>query len=68
MTARALARAREAGHTAIFSSIRGSLQPNRGVPAYLPRHHFEPSWPEAAVVYYATKQEKCFTVDPLLAS
>ena len=63
MTPRALAKARDAGHTAIFSSVRGSLRANQGVPAYLPRHHFEPSWPETAVVYYATRQEKCFTVD-----
>jgi hypothetical protein len=63
MTSRALVKARDAGHPAIFSSVRGSLRANQGVPAYLPRHHFEPSWPETAVVYYATRQEKCFTVD-----
>jgi peptidoglycan/xylan/chitin deacetylase (PgdA/CDA1 family) len=68
MTSRALAKARDAGYKAIFSSVRGSLEPSQGVPAYLPRHHFEPSWPEAAVVYYATRQEKCFTVDPQFAA
>lgn len=61
VTPAALAKARDAGYSAVFSSVRGSLQPNCGAPAYLPRHHFEPSWPEAAVVYYATRHEQCFT-------
>jgi hypothetical protein len=68
MTSAALAKARSAGYTALFSSVRGSLAAGGGHLPYLPRHHFEPSWPEAAVVYYATRQENSFTPDPRLSS
>jgi peptidoglycan/xylan/chitin deacetylase (PgdA/CDA1 family) len=68
MTPSALAKARTAGYTALFSSVRGSLAAGGGSLPYLPRHHFEPSWPEAAVVYYATRQEKSFTPDPRLST
>jgi peptidoglycan/xylan/chitin deacetylase (PgdA/CDA1 family) len=64
MTAPALLRAREAGYQAVFSSVRGSLVSGRGVPPYISRHHFEPSWPRCAVLYYATRKERCFTIDP----
>lgn len=67
MTPTAVARALDAGYQAIFSSVRGSLRSGDGVPAYLPRHHFEPSWPERTVLYYATRQEKCFTTDQRFA-
>jgi peptidoglycan/xylan/chitin deacetylase (PgdA/CDA1 family) len=68
MTPAALATARAAGYTALFSSVRGSLAAGEGSLPYLPRHHFEPSWPEAAVVYYATRREKCFAPDPRLSA
>jgi len=68
MTPTALAKASTAGYTALFSSVRGSLAAGGGSLPYLPRHHFEPSWSEAAVVYYATRQEKSFIPDPRLST
>lgn len=67
MSDEALRLARSAGYRAVFSSVRGTLQPGRGVPAYLPRHHFEPGWPIDTVVYYATRAEAPFTPAPLPA-
>jgi peptidoglycan/xylan/chitin deacetylase (PgdA/CDA1 family) len=47
-------------YAAVFSSVRGSLTPGTGVPRYLPRQHFEPSWPLETVLYYATRAEPVF--------
>lgn len=55
----------DAGYRAVFSSIRGSLSPGAGVPRYLPRHHFEPGWPIATTLYYATRAEPLFATSPL---
>lgn len=68
ITPAALARAKDAGYDLVFSSVRGSLAAGQGVPAYVPRHHFEPSWPERVVLYYATRQEPCFVIDPCFAA
>ena len=65
MSEEGLAIAHEAGYRAVFSSLRGTLEPGRGVPVYLPRHHFEPSWPLDTVVYYATRAEPVFAPQPL---
>lgn len=65
MSEQALRHAHAAGYRAIFSSIRGPLEPGRGVPRYLPRDHFEPGWPIDTVLYYATRQERPFTAGPL---
>jgi len=65
MSEEALAIAHDAGYGAVFSSLRGTLEPGRGVPAYLPRHHFEPSWPLDTVLYYATRAEPAFAPQPL---
>jgi peptidoglycan/xylan/chitin deacetylase (PgdA/CDA1 family) len=61
----ALQVAAASGYRAIFSSVRGSLQSGMGVPRYLPRHHFEPGWPIATAVYYATRAEPTFSPIPL---
>ena len=66
MSEAALAVAASAGYRAIFSSVRGSMLPGRGVPRYLPRHHFEPGWPIRSVVYYATRAERPFVPPPLV--
>ena len=50
----------EGAYAAVFSSVRGSLTPGTGVPRYLPRQHFEPSWPLETVLYYATRAEPVF--------
>lgn len=65
MSQAALGIAAAAGYRAIFSSIRGTLRGGNGVPQYLPRHHFEPSWPIDTVVYYATRAEGPFAPAPL---
>ncbi|MDP4025285.1 polysaccharide deacetylase family protein [Methylobacterium sp. NEAU 140] len=65
MSEAALAVAAGAGYRAVFSSLRGSLRPGGGVPRYLPRHHFEPGWPIASVLYYATRAEPPFVARPL---
>jgi peptidoglycan/xylan/chitin deacetylase (PgdA/CDA1 family) len=60
MTEEAIALAQNSGYRAIFSSVRGLLQPGQGVPRYLPRDHFEPGWPVDTVVYYATREAPLF--------
>ncbi|BAT60464.1 polysaccharide deacetylase [Variibacter gotjawalensis] len=60
MTEEAVALAQNSGYRAIFSSVRGLLQPGQGVPRYLPRDHFEPGWPVDTVVYYATREAPLF--------
>ena len=65
MSEEALRIARGAGYRAVFSSVRGTLVPGGGVPRYLPRHHFEPSWPLDTVLYYATRAEPPFAPEPL---
>jgi peptidoglycan/xylan/chitin deacetylase (PgdA/CDA1 family) len=65
MSEEALSIARGAGYSAVFSSLRGTLEAGAGVPASLPRHHFEPSWPLETVVYYATRAEPMFAPQPL---
>ncbi|HEX8665400.1 MAG TPA: polysaccharide deacetylase family protein [Beijerinckiaceae bacterium] len=65
MSEEALRLAQAAGYRAIFSSVRGTLMPGEGAPRYLPRHHFEPSWPLDTVLYYATRAEPAFTPEPL---
>lgn len=67
MSREGLEAARGAGYRAVFSSVRGTLRPGRGVPDYLPRHHFEPGWPIEAVLYYATRREAPFVPPPLAA-
>jgi len=66
MSEEALNVAAASGYRAVFSSVRGSMLPGRGVPRYLPRHHFEPGWPIRTVLYYATRAERPF-VPPALA-
>lgn len=66
MSEAALRIASEAGYRAMFSSVRGSMLPGRGVPRYLPRHHFEPGWPIKTVLYYATRAEQPFVPPPLV--
>jgi peptidoglycan/xylan/chitin deacetylase (PgdA/CDA1 family) len=65
MSEEALRLAEAAGYRAVFSSVRGTLTPGGGVPRYLPRHHFEPSWPLDTVLYYATRVEPVFASEPL---
>jgi peptidoglycan/xylan/chitin deacetylase (PgdA/CDA1 family) len=65
MSEEALRLADAAGYRAVFSSVRGTLAPGGGVPRYLPRHHFEPSWPLDTVLYYATRTEPVFAPEPL---
>ena len=65
MSEEALRLAQAAGYRAVFSSLRGTLAPGGGVPRYLPRHHFEPSWPLDTVLYYATRAEPVFAPEPL---
>jgi peptidoglycan/xylan/chitin deacetylase (PgdA/CDA1 family) len=65
MSEEALRLAGAAGYRAVFSSVRGTLAPGGGVPCYLPRHHFEPSWPLDTVLYYATRAEPVFAPEPL---
>ncbi|HEX8167205.1 MAG TPA: polysaccharide deacetylase family protein [Beijerinckiaceae bacterium] len=65
MSEEALRLADAAGYRAVFSSVRGTLAPSEGVPRYLPRHHFEPSWPLDTVLYYATRAEPAFAPEPL---
>lgn len=65
MSEEAVDLARANGYRAIFSSVRGPLEPGRGVPRYLPRDHFEPGWPIDTVLYYATREERPFTPPPL---
>ena len=66
MSEAALGVATASGYRAIFSSVRGSMLPGRGIPRYLPRHHFEPGWPIPAVLYYATRAEPVFVPPPLV--
>jgi peptidoglycan/xylan/chitin deacetylase (PgdA/CDA1 family) len=68
MSEAAIAIAINAGYRAIFSSIRGTLCGGSGMPQYLPRHHFEPSWPIDTVLYYATRAEQPFTAAALYPS
>lgn len=65
MSEEALRLTEAAGYRAIFSSVRGTLEPGGGAPRYLPRHHFEPSWPLDTVLYYATRAEPPFAPEPL---
>ncbi len=68
MSEAAIAVAIHAGYRAIFSSVRGTLYGGSDVPRYLPRHHFEPSWPIDTVLYYATRAERPFAPASLCRS
>jgi hypothetical protein len=60
VTAAALTIAKEAGYEAIFGGVRGTINSDTRKSDYLPRHHFEPSWPLRTITYYATRRDRPF--------
>lgn len=47
---------RNAGFEAAFGGFRAPVVPGRTDPFMIPRHHFEPHWPQSHVRYFALRQ------------
>lgn len=43
----------KAGYATCFGAFRGQVRPGKTSPYRIPRHHFEPQWPESHFRYFA---------------